>query len=195
MTITRHTAADLFLLLIAALICGLLISCVYVVLRVIPAASAAFRCTRFPKYKQFMADVLAQGVGKASLILADIILCLLFALCLLVVSFVCNSGNFRLLSVIAMSLGYLLGASVFGKLIKGVFYNILFVFKWLFGVVLFPIAWIGQRMALLLSRIHKRILNKRSKRLMAKYTKRRIAQINRTTEFGLIEKYYKELLK
>lgn len=195
MTITRHTAADLFLLLFAAFICGLIISCIYEILRSMPNLANACKYSRFPKYKPFMDNMLARSYGKVSLVLADVVLCLLFAVGVLIVSFVFNSGNFRFSAPVAMLLGYITGVYIFAKLIRFVSLNILFVFKWIFGIVLFPFAWIGQKIAYSCHLIHKKIWNVYSKRLIEKYTLQRISQIDKTTEFGLIEKYYKELLK
>lgn len=195
MTITRHTATDLFLLLFAAFLCGLLISCVYVVLRYAPSIAWVRKCARFPKYKQFMADMFSQGDSKASIVFTDVILCLLFAIGLLVVSFICNSGNFRISSVVLMSCGCLLGIAVTGKLIRSLLLIISFIIKWILDILLFPIVWLTRKLMGLFSFIHKKALKKRNDRLIAKYTSQRFSQINKTTEFGLIEKYYKELLK
>lgn len=195
MTITRHTAADLILLLLAAFICGLIISFVYEIIKSLPSLVNVCKYSRFPKYKPFMDDMLARNCGKASLIFADVVLCPLFAVGVLIVSFVCNNGNFRFSAPAAMFLGYITGVCIFAKLIRIVSLDILFVFKWIFGILLFPFALIGQKIAHGFSLIHKNLLSARNKRLIEKYTQQRIAQIDKTTEFGLIEKYYKELLK
>lgn len=195
MTITRHTASDLFLLLIAAFICGLLISCVYEILRSLPCLTYASKYSRFPKYKKFLNDMLSQDCGKLPLLFADVVLCLLFAAGALIVSFVFNSGNFRLSAPVSMLFGYIAGVYIFSKLIRITFLNILFVLKWIFGIVLYPFVRIGRRIARLCSLIHKKINGACNKRMIEKYTLQRISQIDKTTEFGLIEKYYKELLK
>ena len=195
MTITRHTAADLFLLLFASLICGLIISCVFAVLKASPSALTACKYSRFPKYKYFMAELKDCVNGKISLAFTDAICSLLFAIGLLTVSFVFNSGNFRLSSVAVLLLGFFLCISVFGKLFKNILSNILFVLKWMFGIILFPFDWILKRITLLCSRIYKKISNRQNKRLSEKYTAQRLSTIDKTTEFGLIEKYYKEFLK
>lgn len=195
MTITRHTAADLFLLIIAAFICGLVISCVYEIIRSLPSFVYAYKHARFPKYKPFVHDMLTRDVGKATLVFADVVLCLLFAVGVLIVSFIFNSGNFRMSAPLAMILGYIAGACVFGKAIRYALLNILFILKWIFDIAMFPIIWLCEKFIGCFSSIYKKLLSIRNKRLIERYTAQRISQIDKTAEFGLIEEYYKELLK
>ena len=132
------------------------------------------------------------GVVRAA---ADILLCIAAASSLLFSAFVHNSGNFRLLSVIIFVIGVMAGRLVVRKILAPILIRIFFVIKRVTDILFVPVILISSLLFKAVSRLIGRIFKVFRNKYLQKYTSNRFEGINKDAEFGLLDEYYKEVIK
>lgn len=195
MNVALHSAFGLVYLLFASLVCGIVLSLIRAFLNSGSSIIAAIVCKRFPTYKAFSVYAKSRKSSFKAIILADFLTCILFASLVLCVSFIFNSGNFRILSVAVMLAGLAIGHMILKGIINELVLLILFVIKWIINIASFPFILVGQRIVKIIIKLLGRIKSRRNNKLIQKYTAFCFEKIEKNAEYGLIDDYYKELIK
>ncbi len=99
------------------------------------------------------------------------------------------------MSVAAMLAGFAIGHRILKGIINELILLILFVIKWIINIVSFPFIWVGRRIVKIVIKLLGKIKSRRNNKLIQKYTAFCFENIEKDAEYGLIDDYYKELIK
>lgn len=195
MNIALHSAYGLFELLIAAFVGGTVSAFVFLLIRQMYLIPHVVTASRFLRYGRFMIGMRNAKPRKLFISVSDFSASLILAALLLCLTFVYNSGRFRLISLVFLIIGFALGVTVFSRPMLGLTVFLLFCVKWLADIALFPFTWIF----IILKRIAKKtfckLYNICYSIIAAKYTSYRISRIKKEARYGLLDDYYKEKIQ
>lgn len=196
MNVIVHSVYSLFPLLGAAIFYGLFLSCIYMLLEAITYLPNIIKCGRFPTYRDFRSIVNSKSDTKIILAFIDIIFSIISILLFLCITFLYNSGIYRLLPLLGMFIAFRFGVFINNRLLrKSPQSLLLFLTKWCVSLVLYPFL---SMVKILIDIIHRIIEKRRSLRFqksMKKYTSYRFNRIEKDAAYGLLDEYYKEFIK
>ncbi len=194
MIIATQTAYGFALLLISSLVSGIILSALYLVLAVVPAIASSGRTVR-DGYKSFRERVKCYVSNKYFTTALDFLIFIIAACTVCSLVFVFNGGQFRIIPVAALCMGFFCGKYLFTGLLNS-FVTVFayFLMKALFFVS-FPIVCLIGCFGNLIRRIIAKAVIRHKLSLMKKYTKRQLDKLEAFTEFGLVDQYYKDLIK
>ncbi len=195
MNVALHSAFGPVYLFVASFLFGITLYLVSAFLNSGSLVLSAIACNRFPTFKTFFDRIRSRKMSSGAMIASDYILCLLFASSILCVTFIFNSGNFRILTLVVMLIGFVTGRRILTRMINKIIILILFLIKWIINIALFPFIWVGKRIVKIVIKLLGRIKSRRNNKLIQKYTAFCFEKIEKDAEYGLIDDYYKELLK
>lgn len=195
MNIALHSAYGLMELLIAAFVGGTVSAFIFLLIRQIYLIPLVVSAPHFTGYGKFMACINKAKPRKLLISVSDYIACVTLTVLLLCLTFVYNSGRFRLISVVLLIIGFSLGVTILFRPMLRLTALSMFCLKWLADIVLFPIMWIF--------RIIKRTATKLIGKLYAicnaiierKYTSYKFSRIKKEARYGLLDDYCKEKIK
>lgn len=147
---------------------------------------------RFGDYALRTDTVRSSGAVRAT---ADILLCIVAASSLLFSAFIHNSGNFRILSVVVFVIGLMAGRLAVSKILAPILMRIFFAFKRATDLLFAPVILIASILFKTLSRLIGKIFKIFKNKYLRNYTSNRFNGINKDAEFGLLDEYYKEVIK
>lgn len=195
MNIALHSAYDLFELLFASFVGGIVSSFVFLIIRQTNFMSCVVTAPRFTRYGRFMVCIRSVKPRKLLILVSDFIASLVLASLLLCLTFIYNSGRLRLISVVLLIIGFALGVTILSRPLLRLTAFLLFCFKWLADIVLLPFMWI----LFILKRIVKKTFGKLYSIcysiIAAKCTSYRFSRIKKEARYGLLDDYYKEKIK
>lgn len=190
MNVVLHSARNIFYLIAANCILGILTASFCVLIEDIERFAVSLTQKKFVSLDAYISVDIN---SRFSLAFTDLIACLLAASFLLLTTFIYNSGSFRLISIPAFIFGFVFGRKSLSQIIKYLINRIFFSLKWIFDIVVFPITWLTNNVIRLLLFVVKRIKNKHRTRILTKYTAHCFSHIKDEAQYGLIDDYYKEL--
>ena len=194
MIIINRTAYSLTRLLLCSFAAGVALYLIFLLLVSLPRIIMRADAVKdgFAAYRQSIA---AHKSNKALLAICDFTVCVIAACAACALFFLYNDGQFRLISIAVWGLGLYCGKSVLSGSLRFLIEIISFVSLKLLFIVSFPAAWsIGLLMGAI-RRARRKTLNIHRISLMKKHTKEKFDKLDGLTEFGLVDKGYKELIK
>ena len=194
MIITTQTAYGLVLLLVFSLIYGIALSALYLLVNTLPAIVMSCKYIK-EKYSIFHSQVCAYRGNKYGMIASDFFICIIAACLICSLAFIYNEGQFRFISVGFLCLGFFFGKSVFGGIFRVTIPLISYAVMKAGYVLSLPLLGLGRLGCSMIGRFVSKRVAARRLSLMKKYTKERFEKLEALTEFGLVEKAYKELIK
>ena len=196
MNVVLHSVYGLFLLLWAAVSCGFFLSFLYLLLGIITYIPGVVKCKRFPKYRDFCNCIYAKKNAKILFFIVDILISIISILSFLSITFLYNSGIFRLIPLIVMFLAFGLGVFINHRVLKNLPQSLLlFLLKWCIGLVLYPFILISKTIIKIIYSISEKRRKIKFQKSMQKYTSYRFNNIEKDAAYGLLDEYYKEFIK
>lgn len=195
MNVVIHTVFGQLYLHLAAFLCGISLFFVYLFGKNIVWISLAVKSPRFERFKPFFQRLKCAVPGRAVSFVNDILICVLGAFLLLCATFILNSGNFRLFTVVTLVLGFCFGKAILTLVSEAIIITVIYVVKFALDVVLFPLRWLTGKIILLVKQIYESLLNRHRQRQIRRYTEYCFRSANEYAKYGFADKYYKELLK
>ena len=190
MNVVLHSARNVFYLLVANCIWGIITASVCSLFDDIERFVFAIVRKRFVSFSDYIGFDVKKRI---SVIFIDLMTCLLAASFMLFTAFVYNSGNFRIISIPIFITGFAIGKRVLRRIIQNIVNRILFCLKWILDISSFPIIWLTNSVVKLLSDSIKKRKNKNRTKILTKYTEYCFAHIKDEAKYGLLDDYYKEL--
>ena len=194
MIITSQTAYGFVILLFNSVLAGIALSVLHLLVNIIPSIVLSSKVIK-DGYGVFREQVRSYRGSEHFFIASDFLICIIAACLLCSLAFIYNEGQFRIISVILLSLGFHLGKSLFGKLFDFPITVIAFVALKTVYFVSLPFAAAVKLLFRLIRCIVTKTVAARRLSLMKKYTKERFDKLGAVTEFGLVDEGYKELIK
>ena len=195
MNIALHSAYGLFELLIAAFVGGTVSAFVFLLIRQMYLIPHVVTASRFLRYGRFMIGMRNAKPRKLLISVSDFSASLILAVLLLCLTFVYNSGRFRLISLVLLIIGFAFGVTIFSRPMLGLTVFLLFCVKWLADIALFPFTWIFIILKRIVKKTFCKFYNICYSFIAAKYTSYRISRIKKEARFGLLDDYYKEKIQ
>lgn len=193
MNVILHSLHWLFILLIISFFGGFILSIVCSVLSSFSLFMWTIKCKGFVAYKYFKEYMSSCCTKRKNTIVLDFTNCILFAIMLLGITFVYNSGIFRLISVPITLLGVITGNILLSRMISRIMLFLVFVAKWTVEILLFPFLWIVKRICRIITRSYGKLRNTYNSKLMQKFTDQCFERISKDAEYGLLNGLFKEM--
>ena len=113
MNITIYSHHAFFRYILSCVVSGAFSALLYFAAVVIFSVPGILKCQGIRYYKAYCSSIVANQ--SASRHITDFLCCSTIAIALLMVSFVANSGKFRILSVVMLALGFYITDAIFRK--------------------------------------------------------------------------------
>lgn len=194
MIITTQTACEFALLLFSSFISGIALSVLYLISDAVPAITLSWKTVR-AGYKFFGEYFRCCESNKYVAASSDFMICIVAACTVCSLTFVFNSGQFRIITVAVMLFGFFGGKYLLERPANWLITVISYVLIKTVLFVSFPAVWLTKLICRSFHRTVAGIVRRRRLSLMKKYTKERLDELEAYTEFGLVDQYYKELIK
>lgn len=195
MNVVIHTVFGQIYLHIAAFICGIFLFFVYLFGKNIGWVAIAARSPRFDKFKPFFQRLKHSTPNKAVSFVNDLNICVLAVFLLLSATFILNSGNFRLLTVATLVLGFCIGKVLLAFVSEAIIIAVIYVVKFTWDIVSFPLAWLIGKFKRVVQRLYAMLLKLYRQRRIKSYTEHCIKSADEYAKYGFTDNFYKELIK
>lgn len=194
MIIVTRTAYSLARLLVNSFAAGAVLYLIYALLELLPII---LKCADKAKidlatFRQSKSAAKRKGILSAS---CDFTVCVIATCAVCVLLFLYNNGQFRLITVAALALGFYCARLLLSEALTFIIEIIAFYLLKLIFTVSFPLLWSINLLVKVVRRILKGLQRKHKLSLMKKYTKQKFDKLDKLTEFGLIDESFKEWLK
>ena len=194
MIIVTRTAYSLVRLLVNSFAAGAVLYSIYALLASFPVI---LKCADKAKvdFADFRKSVSATERNGILLASCDFTVCIIAICAVYVLLFIYNNGQFRLIAVAAVCVGFYCTKRLFSKALAFIIRIIAFCLLKMIFTVSLPFVWLVNLLVSAVRRALTRLRKKHNLSLMKKYTKERFDKLDALTEFGLIDESFKELLK
>lgn len=192
MDLVLLSSFNVFCLIIANFIFGIITALLIPLIDGINRFAIAIVRNRFTDFRDY---IKIENKTRGAVIFIDLSLCLFASVAMLAISFICNSGNFRLVSIPAFLLGLVFAGKVLCGFFREIVDLILFGLKWSIDIIAFPIICFVTFFVRLGYNKISEFRNKRRIGMLAKYTDYCFAHIEEEARYGLLNDFYKELEK
>ena len=194
MIIVTRTAYSLVRLLVNSFAAGAVLYSIYALLASFPVI---LKCADKAKvgFADFRKSVSATKCNGILLASCDFTVCIIATCAVYVLLFIYNNGQFRLIAVAAVCVGFYCTKLLFSKALTFIIRIIAFCLLKMILTVSLPFVWLVNLLVSAVRRALTRLRKKHNLSLMKKYTKERFEKLDALTEFGLIDESFKELLK
>ena len=128
------------------------------------------------------------------LFICDLMICVVAACTACALFFLHNNGQFRILGVLLLCVGFRVSKSLFSKPLKFLVEIILYILLKILFFLGFPIMMLTRQVGMLTYHFIKKAFVAHKVSLMRKYTKEKFDKLDELAEFGLIDKLYKEII-
>ncbi len=195
MNIVLYTAYGIFSLQVAAFLTGALSALIMLFLQKIPAFKIIVARDRFPRFHEFSNKIKKIGCQGYFQIFTDCLLCVSIAILLITLTFIYNSGSFRIMTVISMLSGFLVAKRIFYRSVFFCLEIVLYLLKWIYDIFSFPIfrlcAWIKKLVLSVFGEIRKKYVES----IISGYSEKQFKNVGEIAKFGFLDEYYKEHFK
>lgn len=188
MNITLYTHESFARYIVYCVIFGFLAFLVHCIIFVMISVPAICRCRNVSALKICAGD-LSEGRSR-NLLASDFLGALIIAISLLTVSFIANSGEFRIMSVPLLMFGFLLGATVFNKILIIVMSYFCFCVKKIVIWILSPIILLIRVILQMIIRIYFLSQKRIRTAQIAKYTKKKYKEFDIIKHTGLLDQLF-----
>jgi hypothetical protein len=190
MDVVLYSARGMFSLLLANFLLGIITAILRSLIDDFELFVISLWHKRFMSFREYMC---VNEKKRISEIFIDVTIYLLAASLMLVIAFICNSGNFRLVSIPVFILGFAFEQIVLDKVVDIIVNRILFCFKWTVDILVFPIIWLATIVVRLLYNTIDKIRSNYRAKILTRYTECSFAHIKDEAKYGLLDKYYEEI--
>lgn len=182
-TLYSHEAFARYILYCAIFgFCAFIIHCVICVIISIPIIC---KCNSFVKLKACISDTSETKLENQ--FLPDFLGALIISISLLAVSFISNSGEFRIVSIPLLLAGVGLGSVLFKKNLTVVMSYICFCVKKIMVWISAPILFLIRILMQVINRVFGAIKKRSHTAQIVRYTKKRYKDLDRIKQMGLLE--------
>lgn len=187
MNITIYSHYAFFRYILYCVISGALSAAFYFAVVVIFSAPGIIKCKGIMSYKTYCSRILSNQSGSRHI--TDFLGCLTVAFTLLVVSFIANSGEFRLLSVVMLALGFYITDVIFKRIIIVAFSFYIYLIKRVNDLLLYPfkliLEFLNRALTRTFSYLNMCITNSQN----TKYTKKRFKDLEKIKQNGMLDHF------
>ncbi len=194
MNLVVYEAGGIALLHLFALLSGLALSITYTALKCFPRFIITFGMPQFQKFSLYKHFFLTENSGYAYVVFSDILIAVLMAATVLSLAFIRNSGNFRVLSVGSLLIGYFIGHRLFDTLILGAMSVICYVLKLTSDIIMLPIKLIVKLLIISIGSLTDKISSLYKNIVIKKHTERAVKNAAYFAKNGFLDNY-EEYLK
>ncbi len=195
MNIALHSAYGLIELLAVSWVGGIVSAFLYVLIKHTSLIPRLAKTARFPKYSEYAACLKCAKNRKFLTAVSDYSACVSLAILLLCATFVCNSGRFRIISVLFLLLGFAFGTKILTIPILKLTILALFCLKWLTDIVTLPLSWVLKVLKGIAGKLLGKLYLRCYKMIIKKYTSYKFSRIKKEARYGLLDEYFKEKIK
>lgn len=186
MNITFYSHDIFARFVLSCVIFGIASAVLYSVICAIFYVPAAIKCTSFAMLRSAHFDM---RKGR-SLFIMDLICFVLIAFSLLVVSFLANSGQFRIISIPILMLGFKFGTVLFNRIvIISILVGIYFI-KRVVVIFVTPITFIDGIILRMLKNVIVKVQDSNRAKRIAKYTKICYNDLEKLKQNGLLDHWF-----
>lgn len=190
MNIIIHTLFGVAELLPISFACGLASALIYTLLKQSFLILSAVRCDRFSAYRSFKQSLSCAKPSRFVELAADYVCCLTMAVLTLCSAFLLNSGDLRLLSVIAVIFGCIAGVPLWTVIVRSAAFVILFCIKRLIDIIMFPFVRLFGFAASIVTKACGGAYDYFRKLWLKKYTAYKFAIIEKEASRGLLDDHF-----
>lgn len=194
MILALYDQYDIAKLWFCSFFSGFFLLFIYIFLVIVPGIIASVRYIK-DGYQTFAGQVCAKLNNMTVLGLSDFLICLCAACLLCILSFIFNSGQFRLSSLALLIVGFSIGKLLCKRIVERSFLLASYAVLKVVRVALYPFAVLLKRLFGTVAALTKKASYRRKKSIIIKYTESRFRELEKQTRFGGIDKYYKEMIK
>ena len=188
MNIIIYSHKDFFRLICYSISFGLVSGTISCVIGSLLAIRYVNECRDLHSLSVFLSKDLAHRLANGRV--NDFISLILIAVSLLFVSFMANSGSFRLVSVPLLLLGFFGAIRSLKKIIVYAVCCVYIIIKHIFGIVTFPIRFVSRGIVSICKKYIIIIEKYHKSKIITKYTEKRFNKIDEVKQSGLLDKWY-----
>lgn len=186
MNITLYTYEVLVRYILYCALFGLVAYMGYCVISAIISFPSICECTNITSLNCCIGKLISDTNNMA---LLDFLSILIVSVCALIVSFIANSGEFRIMSIPLLLIGFASGKLLFNKIVFYVMSYLFFLTKKVALILFFPILMLKS----VFYRVIKYIVASTEKRYreacIIKYTKTRYKELEKIKHTGMLEEF------
>lgn len=185
-TLYTHEAFARYILFCAIFgFCTLIIHCIICVIISIPIIC---KCNNLDMLKAIIGDLLESKLENR--FVSDFLVALIIAISLLTVTFITNSGEFRIMSIPLLLAGFGLGSVLFKKILTVVMSYLCFCVKKIIVWLSAPILFLIRALLRAINRACGAIIKRSHAAQIVRYTKKRYKDLVRIKQTGLLENLF-----